>query len=163
MVCRYHYFRGTCCFLHVHTSWQQCCMIACLILQKWKSSCYNNSSKYETIMCICMCPMVLRVFLLGGGWECAAKQVQGLLCIEIKNHQKTYCVNCTLLLLWWFEWDVNASCMIQFCKCELMVVLGTSIKWSMSSVHSMKGLRKWTKLWIILYFLNTTDILQYRM
>lgn len=97
------------------------------------------------------------------GGSVQAKQVQGLLCIEIKNHQKTCCVSCTFLLLWWFYWDVNASCLIQFCKCELMVVLGTSFYWSMSSVHSMKGLRKWTKLWIILYFLNTTDILQYHI
>ena len=58
---------------------------------------------------------------------------------------------------------MNASCMIQFCKYGWMVVLDRSFYWSMSSVHSMKGLRKWTKLWIILYFLNTTDILRYHI
>jgi hypothetical protein len=31
--------------------------------------------------------------------------------------------------------------------------------WRMSSVHSVKELRKWPKLWIILYFHNKTDIL----
>jgi len=83
LVCRYHYFRGTCCFLCVHTSWQQCCMKACLILQKWKPSCCSNSSKYETII-------VLRVFLVGWrrGGVCRQSKYKGFCVLKLRITKK---------------------------------------------------------------------------
>jgi hypothetical protein len=77
LVCRYHYFRGTCCYLHHDNS-------AALRLVSLYKNGNLNSSKYETIICICMCPVVLRVFFyVCGVCVCVcvcvqAKQVQGL-------------------------------------------------------------------------------------
>jgi len=92
LVCRYHYFRGMCCFLCVPTLRQLCCITACLILQKWKPSCYSNSSKYETIICICMCPLVLRGFFWcwggGGGGVCRQSKYKGFCVLKLRITKK---------------------------------------------------------------------------